>query len=364
MSKMSIQLKPEDQQKAEQEANQIALKVRTTDPFQFDDTLEQLGKINLVAEQNAGQSLKMLERPVNDLIVGKGKEVSISLLKLRGEVDALNNSRNTGFFGRLIKKNPLSGYVHKYQSVKTNVNEIVKSLRAGRETLEENTATMRNLKKDAIQHIYALQFGIQRGTLLQNMLEQELAKPENESKKQFFEKGIRKVVGRVKDNHEMILLLNQAIAATDIIVDNNDKLMDAVASSINKTTSLITVSAMIALALNDQGNVIKAVEATDSLIEDQFLRNAALLKETTEKSAQLLEKPSMSIEAINQALSDTYAALDISEQSNRRIIDGVKDFIGKLEPINQALSNRLAIQSNANPALDDASNKELISLMK
>lgn len=154
---------------------------------------------------------------------------------------------------------------------------------------------------------------------------------------------------RIQSMTEMILLYNQAIAATDIINDNNDKLIDSVNNAIDKTSNLITVSAMIAMSLADQENVINAVEATNKTIEDQFKENARLLRTTTEKTTELLSKPSMSMEAVNQAIGDLLSALDTSEQSNRRIIESCQDYTSKMTTINTQLGNRLGLNEADKP---------------
>jgi uncharacterized protein YaaN involved in tellurite resistance len=136
---------------------------------------------------------------------------------------------------------------------------------------------MRQLKRTSMEEIYNLQTKIAFGNKLKELFEVEIAKPENEFRKAYLGTGLRKVMVRIQSMTEMILLYNQAIAATDIINDNNDKLIDSVNNAIDKTSNLITVSAMIAMSLADQENVINAVEATNKTIEDQFKENARLL---------------------------------------------------------------------------------------
>jgi uncharacterized protein YaaN involved in tellurite resistance len=344
----SIQLKKEDEQKLTVEAQQLIRKVSNSDTLSLDALMDDIGKLGMKTQEKAGQTLQMLDRPVNDLMSGKRAEVSNMILKLRDECEGLQQSKNVGMFGKLLKKSPFKNYVYKYQSVKTNINAIIGGLRDGKDTLQENIAYMRSLKRASMEEIYNLQTKIEFGRRLQELFEAEIAKTENELRRTHLERGLRKVVSRIQSMTEMIMLYNQAIAATDIINDNNDKLIDAVHNAIDKTSNLITVSAMIAMALGDQERVIAAVDATNKTLEEQFKENARLLKVTTEKTNDLLSKPSMSLEAVNQAIGDLMTALDMSERSNQQIIESCKEYTSKMTVINQKLNQRLGLQSATN----------------
>lgn len=364
MSTQLIQLKKEDEQKVIQEASQLIERVAKTDTVTLDSLMDDIGKLGVKTQEKAGQTLKLLDRPVNDLMSGKRVEVPNMIMKLRNECETLQQSKNVSFFGKIMRKSPLKNYVYKYQSVRTNIDAIITGLRDGRDTLEESIVNMRQLKRTSMEEIYNLQTKIVFGNKLKELFEVEIAKPENEFRKAHLERGLRKVMVRLQSMTEMILLYNQAIAATDIINDNNDKLIDSVNNAIDKTSNLITVSAMIAMSLADQENVISAVEATNKTIEDQFKENARLLRTTTEKTTELLAKPSMSLESVNQAIGDLLSALDTSEQSNRRIIESCQEYTSKMTTINTQLSNRLGLnEAEQQPALKQGSDSGLSSFL-
>ncbi|CAH1224259.1 MULTISPECIES: toxic anion resistance protein [Paenibacillus] len=349
-----LQLKQEDEQRIQQEAAQLIQKVAQSDALQLDTLMDDIGKLGVKTQEKAGQTLKLLDRPVNDLMSGNRAEVSNMILKLRDECESLQQSKNVSFVGRLLRKSPLKNYVYRYQSVRKNIDSIINGLRDGKDNLEENIVNMRQLKRSSMQEIYNIQTKIAFGNQLKALFEAEIAKPENETRRPHLERGLRKVVTRIQSMTEMIMLYNQAIAATDIINDNNDKLIDSVNNAIDKTANLITVSAMIAMALNDQEKVINAVEATNKTIEDQFKENARLLRTTTERTNDLLSKPAMSIESVNQAIGDLMSALDLSEQSNRRIIESCNDYTAKMTALNAKMSERLALEGSSQQAIRSA----------
>ncbi|MET1168362.1 tellurium resistance protein, partial [Bacillus velezensis] len=48
--------------------------------------------------------------------------------------------------------------------------------------------------------------------------------------------------------------------------------------------------------------------------------------------------------AVNQAMGDLMSALDLSEQSNRRIIESCNDYTNKMTTLNAKMSDRLGLE--------------------
>lgn len=351
---LAVELKKNDMEKVEQEAKQVIQKVANTDNMQLDELMDQIGRMGQRTMEKAGQSLEMLQRPVNDMVAGKRSEVGGNILKLRTEIDSLSKSKQIGFFDKIMRKTPLKNYIYKYQSVKTNVDAIVISLRNGKDTLEENMAYMRNLKRTSIEEVYNLQMRIAMGNRLKALFEEEIAKPENANRKPTLERGLRKVVTRIQSFTEMIMLYQQAIAGTDIINDNNDKLIDSVDATIDKTQHLITVSAMIAMALQDQMETIEAVNTANQTLQNMFEENSRMLKETTQKTNELLGKPAMQLEAVERAMGDLFTAMDLYEQSNRTIIKSATEQTGRMTEINQKMNERLGLMQGSGAGSEPA----------
>ncbi|WP_339269646.1 toxic anion resistance protein [Paenibacillus sp. FSL W8-0187] len=344
-----VQLKETDITKVEQEAQQLIQRVASTDSMELETLMDNIGRMGQKTMEQASQSLGMLQRPVNEMMSGKRSEVSNNILKLRSEIDSLSKSKQLGFFDKLLKKTPLKNYIYKYQSVKTNVDAIVQSLRNGKETLEENIVYMKNLKRSSLESVYNLQIRIAMGHKLKELFELEIAKPDNANRKTHLERGLRKVVTRIQSFEEMVMLYQQAIAGTDIINDNNDKLIDSVESTIDKTQHLISVSAMITMALQDQLDTIDAVNSANSTLQNMFEENSRMLKETTQKTNDLLGKPAIQLESIDRAMTDLFTAIDLYEQSNRSIIQSASEHTKRLSEINGKMHDRLGLMPGNKP---------------
>lgn len=350
MTIQAIQLvKQEDIIKIQTEAENVVRQLQTDNQSQMDSIFEQLGNLGESTQRNAAESLEILKRPVKDLMDGKSNEIPNTLLKLRSCTEELNPNKIfqsggiSNFFNKILGKNPISTYIRKYESVRTQIDNIITSLLNGSEKLKEDVINLKYIKKKAGENIYELEKRIYFGNKLLEMLEVESTKPENQYRKPEFEKAMVKVVSRVKNMSQMINILQQSIASVDVIADNNEKLDEAVFNAITMTQNVVTVSAAIQLALNNQKKVIEAVQSTNQAIEDMLVANAQSLKQNTQEITSMLEQPSIAINKLQQAFNDVYSAIQITEESNRRIIDSSKNFIQEMDKLNTDMRVKLGM---------------------
>ncbi|WP_245605529.1 toxic anion resistance protein [Thermicanus aegyptius] len=344
---MVSNLKEEDMQKIQKEAEAMVVRLSSKKEEEAELLLDKLGRLGEVTQQKAGDSLEILKRPVKDMISDKHGEIPNTLLQLRSRVDELNPNHffKKGGVGNLFRKlfgsNPLTNYIRKYESIQTQIENIVASLRNGRDMIQEDTIQLRQIREMAKDQIYELEKRIYLGKRLLEMLEAELQKPEQAGNKALIEKAMAKVTNRTRNMAQMVNILLQSIASIGIIEENNEKLEEAVFNAITMTQNVVTVSASIQLALSNQQKVMKAVKGVNEATEQMILSNAAALKSNTEEITKMLEQPSIAFETLQKAFSDLFSAIQTTEESNRRIIESGRAFIDKMDQFNAEIRVKL-----------------------
>src|SRR5690606_29273857 len=118
---------------------------------------------------------------------------------------------------------------------------------------------------------------------LNDMLEAEKSSADQDGL-HALQKGQQKVISRIKNMSQAVVVLQQSIASVDIIIENNDKLKEAIFNAITMTKNIITVTASIQLALGNQRNVINAVQNVNKATESMLLSNAEMLRQNTEQT--------------------------------------------------------------------------------
>lgn len=310
-----------------------------------DQLLDKLNGLGTQAQANAGESLEALKRPVKEMMDQPNNELPEHLNQLREvvsqlEPNYLQKGKNT-FLQRLFRRNPLEKYAQKYKTVESQVEQIIEGLLAGKDKLQEDTVMLQQLKQVAIQRIKGLNEQIEVGTKLNQLLEDKMNDDNWEDKKNALLKGQQKVISRVKNMSQAVLVLQQSLASVDLIAENNEKLEEAIFNAITMTKNIITVTASIQLALGNQKKVINAVKNVNEATESMLLSNAQLLKSNTEETLKTLEQPAIAIETFRKAYEDVFSAIKLTENSNERIIESGKKFIHELEGLNEEMNKKL-----------------------
>lgn len=308
--------------------------------------LDALGRIGTEEQLKAGESLEALKKPVSAMMNNPNHNLPEQLSKLKNivselEPNYLKEGKIKRFFSKIIRKSPIEKYAQKYQTIESEVETVIDALLSGKDRLQEDTVMLHQLKDVAIDRIEGLNEQIEIGKQLNLMLEEEMNKEEWQQDPAPIQKGQQKVLSRVKNMQQAVLVLQQSLASVDIIVENNEKLEEAIFNAITMTKNIITVTASIQLALTNQRKVIDAVKNVNETTEAMLLSNAQLLKSNTEETLKTLEEPAIAMETFKKAYEDVYAAIEMTEQSNTRIIESSKKFIEEMNELNEQMERKL-----------------------
>lgn len=253
----------------------------------------------------------------------------------------LKDSKAKKWMSKLLRRNPIEQYAKKYQTVEAQVEQIVEGLLTGKDKLQEDNVMLEQLKEVAIERIDKLNKQIETGQTLQTMLNEKLEHEQDSQMINEIKKGQLKVVSRVKNMSQAVMVLQQSLASVDLIKENNGKLEEAIFNAITMTKNVITVSASIQMALANQQKVINAVKNVNEATESMLLSNSELLKSNTEETLKTMEEPAIALESFRKAYENVFEAIELTEQSNDRIIQTGQQFIAELDQLNKEMKTKL-----------------------
>lgn len=344
-------IKDEELAELNKEADLYVQKLNSEHNADLSKVLAQLADLGDKEQRDAGQTLTALKRPVTAMMNGKNEDIPKTLLDLRKVVSELDpNSLHASGMKRIMfkvfKKNPMETYVHKYQSIDKQIEEIIKALLVGRDNLREDSVGLEMLKEQSEQKIHALDKQVYLGKKLADMLEVEKQNPERQKDIPLINDALEKILVRARNMQQAKSVLLQSIASVDIIKKNNEKLTEAIRNAITMTQNVVTVSAAIQLALTNQRKTIDAVNATNEAIESMILSNSQALKQNTEETTKLLENPAIGMEKLRESFQNVFAAIEASEKSTERIIESSKMFVKELDTFNDEMKKKLIQRPN------------------
>jgi uncharacterized protein YaaN involved in tellurite resistance len=339
-------IKEEELVQLNKEADLYVQKLNSEHNADLSNVLSQLAALGDKEQREAGETLNALKNPVTAMMNGKHDEVPKTLLELRKVVGQLDpNSVNASGLKRVVykvfRKNPMETYLHKYQSIDKQIEAIIKALLVGRDNLQEDSVDLEMLKEQSLKKIEALDKQVYLGKRLADMLERERQKPERQKDVPLINDALEKILVRTRNMQQAKSILLQSIASVDIIKKNNEKLIEAIRNAITMTQNVVTVSAAIQLALNNQRKSIDAVNATNEAIETMIVSNSRALKQNTEETTRLLENPAIGMEKLRESFQNVFAAIQASEESTERIIQSSKTFVKELDSFNDEMKKKL-----------------------
>lgn len=345
--KLTQPLKPEVEEKIEAEATAIVTQFQEGSGYELESVVERISHLGEVTQEKSGMTLELLRRPVRELMTSKHDDVSQGLLKLRSVVDEIQPNRFfqrgglSQFLYKMMGNNPLVRYIRTYESVETQIQRTIDGLRYGRDRLEEDSIQLKQIRAEAFQQVEALEARIALGRHLLERLDELYRQTTDEVRKMHIEKAMAKVTVRVRNMMQMVNILLQAIASTDLLRENNDQLKEAVMNAITMTQNVVTVSAAIQMALAHQKKVAQAVKGVNEATEQMILSNAATLKTNTETITKMLEEPAIAIQTLQKAFDDLMSAIQTSEASSRRIVESGRKFMQDMDELNARMRERL-----------------------
>nr|WP_059105192.1 toxic anion resistance protein [Shouchella shacheensis] len=311
-----------------------------------EDLLEKLDSLGEDEQKEAGESLEALKRPVKEMMNDNSNTLPTQLHELKEmvgqlEPEYLKDSQLKKWVNKLMRRSPVEQYAKRYQTVEAQVEHIIEGLLTGKDKLEEDNVMLKQLKVVAQERIENLNEQIGLGKELHEMLEAEMTSERWADNTNELKKGQLKVTTRVKNMQQAVMVLQQSLASVDLIMENNDKLEEAIFNAITMTKNIITVTASIQLALNNQRKVIDAVQNVNQATEQMLLSNAELLKQNTEETLKTLEEPAIALDAFKKAYDNVFKAIELTEESNERIVTNGKQFIEEMDNLNRDMQTKL-----------------------
>lgn len=340
-------IEPDVLKELNQNAEQLVEKMKPASDDDLALIMEQFSNLGAKEQRSAGESLSSLRNPANKMMANKDNTVvPDNLLKLREQVNVLNPqglSQNgvKGVINRILRRNSIDKYISKYQSVEKNIEVIIKALLVGQDKLQEDNADLEIIKRDSRDKINNLNKQIHLGNQLFEILENKKNDPEWQGKAPIIMEAQQKISTRTQNMSTNVSVLMQALASVDIVKKTNDNLKEAIRNAIDTTKNIAPLSATIHMALSNQKTMINAIHNVNEATENMILANSQMLKENSEETTKLLERPSISIEKLQESFNNILTAIETQESSSRRIIENTREHTKKLEIFNEELKKKL-----------------------
>lgn len=305
------------------------------------------GKVENIGEeiqQQAAKQSELLKQPIATLSqrAEDGGEVANALIDLKMTVESLDPSKvdfDYGWFTRLIGHipgvgTPIKRYLVKFENAQTVIASIVRSLEMGRDQLLRDNVTLSEDQKTLWETEKKLEKTLQYATAIDKKLEEKAAllKQQNDPQvkviAEFLQFPIRQ---RLMDLQQQIVVQQQTLIASEIIIRNNKELARGVNRALNVTVSALQNATTIAMALANQQKVLQKVEKINETTSKLIESTAVKLKNQGASIHKGAASSQLDVQALKNALADINTALDDISNFRQQALPQMANVVNDLD---------------------------------
>lgn len=270
----------------------------------------------------------------------EGGVVAKGLMALNRELKYLDPSlldfTRTGILGNFF--NPIRDYFDRYQKADSAIADIIVSLDKGKTILKNDNTTL-EIEQQALRNLTKkLMKEIQLGTMMDELIETQIeaAKARNEDPenvKFVTEEVLFPLRQQIMDMQQMVVVNQQGVMATEIVIRNNKELMRAVERARNVTISALRISVMVASALYNQNIVLKKVQTLNETTSDIISSTSKILKKQGGEIQEQSMEANISVETLKTAFADVMEALDSISTYKQEALPKMRDTINQFKEL-------------------------------
>lgn len=305
----------------------------------------------------------LLREPMATLMTDlqDGGSVAQDMINLQHQMNEINPNRfnfKMSGFRRLLSKLPfvgtvLSNWMVRFETVQSMINDIIDSLKVGRERLKRDNTTLENDKIEMHSLSKLLQQYVEYGRVLDETLTKRLETDIKDSvRKEFLQKEVLfPLRQRIIDLQQQQAVNQHGMITAEAIIQNNKELIRGVDRSLNVTVVAFQTASTLAVALEHQKKVLKGVEAINETTNDLLLSTSEKLRDQGVKIQQQAASASIDIHVLKQAFDNVDAALDEVNTFRVKALPQLSDSIREMEKINVQMDEKIdEIQRSKNVA--------------
>ncbi len=208
---------------------------------------------------------------------------------------------------------PIKRYFSKFESAQTVIGSIIRSLENGRDQLNRDNITLFEDQKTMHDSSKKLEQAVKLGQLIDQKIQYKLDReiPTEDPKHKFVsEELLFPLRQRIIDLQQQLVVSQQGILATEIIIRNNKELTRGVDRALNVTISALETAASVAMALANQKIVLDKLNSVNKTTSDLIAGTAARLKTQGVEIHKQASSSQLNLESLKASFQDIKTAMD------------------------------------------------------
>jgi uncharacterized protein YaaN involved in tellurite resistance len=339
-------LTKEEQEHIKQKAQEFLEFFVGKDKNEIRDILEEVTIDDIEALENSSELLGTKIGHMESIDDTQSNDIAKTLVKLSTEVSNINphkhnlSANNFLSFIPFVGK-PINKYLKKFRTASSLIDEILQNLDDGENLLRDDNTVLKHdkqrYKKAAIE--------LQRKALIMQqviMAIEENISHLNDSEQEFYVNNLLlSLQKKIRSIYEILLVTQEGFLSNDFIINTNWELIDNISNVKVVTKRALEIGVSMLVALENQKNVLEAIEKTREATNELIVGNAKRMNnQGTEIYAQA-GKATISIDALKEAFVNIDEALNKINTLKAEAFKQAKEEVTQMKEISTKLENKI-----------------------
>lgn len=317
-------------------------------------------KMGTELQRESARRSAMLKQPVDKLYqqATEGGDVANALVDLKVKVEELDPGQfdfESGWMTRTLGRLPFVGtpmkrYFTRYESSRTVLDAIVRSLKLGRDQLMRDNLTLTDDQQAMRAVSEKLEKAIKLGQLIDARLTAKLEREltPGDTRHTFVQtEWLFPLRQRIQDLQQQLIVNQQGVLSIDLIVKNNNELSRGVERAVNVTVSALQVAVTLALALANQRITLERVQAVNATTDKLIASSAEKLRTQGAEIHKMAASTQLNMDTLKKAFADIRAALDDVSRFRQEALPQMAANIAELDKLSTEAARAIAQSDDA-----------------
>ena len=317
-------------------------------------------KMGTELQRESARRSAMLKQPVDKLYqqATEGGDVANALVDLKVKVEELDPGQfdfEAGWMTRTLGRLPFVGtpmkrYFTRYESSRTVLDAIVRSLKLGRDQLLRDNLTLTDDQQAMRAVSEKLEKAIKLGQLIDARLTAKLEREltPGDTRHTFVQtEWLFPLRQRIQDLQQQLIVNQQGVLSIDLIVKNNNELSRGVERAVNVTVSALQVAVTLALALANQRITLERVQAVNETTDKLIASSAEKLRTQGAEIHKMAASTQLNMDTLKKAFADIRAALDDVSRFRQEALPQMAANIAELDKLSTEAARAIAQSDDA-----------------
>ncbi|WP_024953895.1 toxic anion resistance protein [Sulfurospirillum arcachonense] len=308
--------------------------------------LESITLDDIEALENSSALLGSKISNIESIDDTKSNDIAKTLVSLSNEVSKINPNKHNlsakSFLSMLpFVGKPINKYLTKFKSASELIDEILNSLNDGEKLLRDDNIVLQHdkdrYKKAAID--------LQRKALVMqqviNAIENNIENLNDKEKEFYVNNLMLNLQKKIRSIYEILIVTQEGFLSNDFIINTNWELIDNISNVKVVTKRALEVGVSMLVALENQKNVIEAVEKTKEATNELIVGNAKRMNEQGTKIYEKAGKATLSIESLKEAFANIDEAMTKISTLKTEALKQAKEEVSTMKEISHKLEAKI-----------------------